>query len=325
MRSMSDLQQLRWQIRDFIHHPRRRDQLLKDKPNWNKLASAFDVIADTEMAIETYEALPDPGNDKGYLYLVIYGLLQALYVQQDAVESLVRGFNPSKTPRYKIENEPEAEEIRNIRNAAIGHPTVHEAKRHGVQRSFHIAQFSMQKHFFTLVTTFGDGGHTMEDIDLMGLIRKNRSMLERVLHRVKDEQEAIEMEHRSKFRDEKLVDIFPPTMDYQFEKVYEGARRLGTGDGEFGKISLKVIVGYLTKFKDAPIKRGSLNDTSDLKFYFEEIEYPLRELEAYFEGAGSLKDPRAADIFAHFAHTKMRDLVKIAQEIDEEFGEELGG
>jgi hypothetical protein len=182
----------------------------------------------------------------------------------------------------------------------------------------------MQKRFFTLVTAFGDGGHTMEDIDLIELIGKNRTMLERVLQRVKDEQEAIEMEHRAKFRDEKLVDIFPPTMDYQFEKVYEGARRLGTGDGDFGKISLKVIVGYVAKFKEALTKRGSLNASSDLRFYFEEIEYPLGELHAYFEGAGSLKDPRAADIFAHFAHTKMRELVKIAQEIDEEFGEELG-
>jgi hypothetical protein len=325
---MSGLQHLRSEIRDLIHNPRRRDPLLKNIPNWNKLASSFDVIADTEMAIVTFETLPEPDNDKGYLYLIIYGLLQALYVQQDAVESLVRGFNPSQTPRYKIEDEPEAKEIRDIRNAAIGHPTVHgnanSSKTPGVQMSFHISQFSMRKNGFTLMTAYADGRHTMKDIDLVDLIRKNRAMLERVLQRVKDEQETIEMEHRAQFRGEKLVNIFPATMDYQFEKVYEGARRLGTGDGVFGKISLDVIIGYVAKFKDALTKRGTLNATSDLRFFFDEVEYPLTELHAYFQGTGSLKDPRAADIFTHFAQAKMRELVKIAQEIDEEYAEVLG-
>jgi hypothetical protein len=33
---------------DFIHHPRRLDPLLKDKPAWNMLTSAMDVVSDTE-------------------------------------------------------------------------------------------------------------------------------------------------------------------------------------------------------------------------------------------------------------------------------------
>ncbi len=35
-------------FRDFIHHPRRLDPFLKDKPAWNTLASAMDVVSDTE-------------------------------------------------------------------------------------------------------------------------------------------------------------------------------------------------------------------------------------------------------------------------------------
>jgi hypothetical protein len=68
---MAEVYDLRRSIREFIHHPRRRDPLLNDKPNWNQLASSLDVIADTEMAIEIYRSLPDAGNDKGTLYLVI--------------------------------------------------------------------------------------------------------------------------------------------------------------------------------------------------------------------------------------------------------------
>ena len=118
----SPVQDLRREIRDFIQHPRRLSPLLSDVPNWNMLASSFDTVADTEYAIVTYEAMP-AGEHTGMLYLLIYGILQALYVQQDAVESMVRAFEPNAQRRYRIEDEPEAGEIRKIRNRAIGHPT----------------------------------------------------------------------------------------------------------------------------------------------------------------------------------------------------------
>jgi hypothetical protein len=65
---MSVVQDLRSKIREFLQRPRRLDPLLRDKPNWNMLASAFDTVADTEMAIQTYEAL-DASPDLGVSYL----------------------------------------------------------------------------------------------------------------------------------------------------------------------------------------------------------------------------------------------------------------
>jgi hypothetical protein len=326
---MAEVYDLRRYIREFIDHPRRRDPLLQVKPNWNQLASSFDVIADTEMAIRTYRSLPDAGNDKGTLYLVTYGLLQALYVQQDAVESLVRALNPNQTPRYAVEEEPEAKEIRSVRNCAIGHPTVqgnvNSRKTPGVQMSYHISQPSMRNGGFTLMTTYADGSHTFTEVSLFDLIEKNRAMVERILQRVKDELEAAEMEHRKQFRSEKLVDIFSATLDYQFEKVYEGVRKLGTGYGDFGKLSLKIIVENVRAFRDALTTRGVLNPSGDLEYYLAEVEYPLGELEAYFEGNGSLKDVRAASIFTHFLQDKMHGLLKLAKEVDEEYSEELEG
>jgi hypothetical protein len=85
---MSVVRELRGRIRTFLQHPRRLDPLLRDKPNWNMLASAFDTASDTEMAIQTYETL-DASPDLGVRYLHIYGLLQALYVQQDAIECVL--------------------------------------------------------------------------------------------------------------------------------------------------------------------------------------------------------------------------------------------
>jgi hypothetical protein len=105
--SPSSIETLLSFIREFIQHPRRIDPLLKNKPGWNMLASAMDVVSDTEWAIRTFESLD--ASDKGMLYLVIYGLLQATYVQQDGLESMVQAFGGNED--YKIESEPEAKFI----------------------------------------------------------------------------------------------------------------------------------------------------------------------------------------------------------------------
>ncbi|MGH9663197.1 MAG: hypothetical protein ACRD9L_02090, partial [Bryobacteraceae bacterium] len=99
-------------IREFISHPRRLDPLLNDKPAFNVLASAMDVISDTEWAITSYEH--GEYADRGMLYLVLYGLLQAMYVQQDGLEHLVRALEGNE--QYKIEIEPEAAYIRKVRH-----------------------------------------------------------------------------------------------------------------------------------------------------------------------------------------------------------------
>jgi hypothetical protein len=254
--------------------------------------------------------------------------LQALYVQQDAVESLVQ-LNPHQTPRYAIEDEPEAAEIRSVRNCAVGHPTVqgnvNSRKTPGVQMSYHISQPSMRNDGLTLMTTYADGSHTFTEVNLFDLIERNRAMVERILQRVKDELEAAEIEHRKRFRSEKLVDLFSAAPDYHFEKVYEGVRRLGTGYGEFGKLSLEVIMENVKAFRDALTKRGALNASSNLEYFLAEVEYPLGELKAYFESKGSLKDPRDASIFTHFLQDKAHGLLGLAKEIDDEYAEELEG
>lgn len=235
---------MRARIRHFIQHPRRLSPLLQDAPNWNMLASSFDTVADTEMAISTYEAVPDPV-DMGMSYLSIYGILQCLYVQQDAVESLVRAFEPNTKPTYRIEAEPEAAEVRMIRNRATGHPTkegdVNSKKKPGVQMSHFIVQHSMNKNGFTLMTSFSDRSHTFTDVSIPALIQKNRAAVERVLTRIMKKLEAAEMEHRKTFRDERLADLFPETLDYYFEKVFAGTANPSSPHGQWGGTHLNMI------------------------------------------------------------------------------------
>ena len=83
------------------------------------LTAAMDVVSDTESAIVSYARANS--EHKGTLYLVIYGLLQAMYLQQDALRNMVHALEGSEV--YKLDTEPEAMWIRQIRNDSVGHPT----------------------------------------------------------------------------------------------------------------------------------------------------------------------------------------------------------
>ena len=55
---------------------------------WHMLCSCMDTIEDTEEALESFLKLDIDSSDEGRNYLRIYGALQALFVQQDAVKNL---------------------------------------------------------------------------------------------------------------------------------------------------------------------------------------------------------------------------------------------
>ncbi len=91
------IQEIEDKIRDFINHPRRQKPLLRDKPKWHILTSGLDVLGDTQLAIAAYLSAK-PTKDAGTCYLLMYGVLQVLFVQQDAARNIAKGkhsVNPS--------------------------------------------------------------------------------------------------------------------------------------------------------------------------------------------------------------------------------------
>jgi hypothetical protein len=325
LNAAADVQELLSSIREFIHHPRRLDPLLRDKPAWNMLACAMDVVSDTEWAITSYER--GEYADKGMLYLVLYGLLQAMYVQQDALQNLVRALEGND--QYKIANEPEAELIRRVRHDTIGHPTKQggiKAKKDGgagEQISHSIVQHALNKEGFTLLRASNLTASQFIDYRSEMLIAQNRAVTARVLTQTKKRLEDIEMEHRKTFKGEKLISIFPSQMGYYFEKIYAAIHNPSYGHGPMGEFGLQTVIDTFTTFKAALDKRGILNESSHIHYELDETEYPLVQLSQYFKGAGLLTDPRAASIFAHFAQHKMKELLRIAEEIDCEYEGDL--
>src|SRR5260221_11482335 len=76
-------------IGDIVNIPGRRQALMQKRQRWLRLCSAMDAIGDTQLAVHAY--LDEPIKEvesNGWSYLTVYGILQVLYVQQDAVKVL---------------------------------------------------------------------------------------------------------------------------------------------------------------------------------------------------------------------------------------------
>ena len=78
-------------IRSFITHHRRPAALLTSVADWNTLCSSLDVIRDTELAFDAYSDC-SAVSDVGRRYLLVYGVLQGLLIQQDAVKKVCETF-----------------------------------------------------------------------------------------------------------------------------------------------------------------------------------------------------------------------------------------
>jgi hypothetical protein len=253
-------------------------------------------------------------DDAGPTYILVYGVLQALIVQQDAVRHLAEGLGLPFSP------DPLLQEIREVRNSSVGHPT----KRRGDPRSHFISRISLSKKGFQLMTVYPDHGPAKFTwVDIAGLIASQRRQLAAVLWQVRDSLRKAEAEHRAMFRDSKLAEAFPSTMGYYFEKLYESIH--GTKPAEFGRLHVHLLAEAIGRFRALLATRGSAGAYDSVEYHLKLVEYPLRELDSYFASPSSSRlNKQDAFIFVHFAENQMNELRDMAAEIDESYQGDSG-
>lgn len=299
-------------IRDLINNPRKQFNLLKNRKFWNQLCSSLDVIEDCDLAIDAY-INNEFGPDDGEKYLRLYGVLQALFLQQDAIinlhESLVLPNNLNLNPKLK--------EIRDIRNDSIGHPT-----KRGNYKSYHfISRNTITKSGFQLFSNYENSKTRIRDISIISLIKEQRKYLSKALEKVIDSLIAEEKAHKEKFKMEKLENIFSNSQ-YYIEKIFEAIWK--PEDAILGQMHIKLVKKNIEKLKESLQNRGIEIDTYDsIKNIYKLLEYPIIELELYFNGILAKEEPRInekeAYIFAYFINDHLLQLKEIAKEIDDEY------
>jgi hypothetical protein len=306
-------------IRDFINNPRRQYRLLKNEPLWFQLCSSLDVIGDTQLAIDSYGA-GEFGGSHGARYLAVYGLLQALFVQQHAVRDLCESLGIPQT----IGNYPKLKDIAEIRNDSVGHPTKRDRRR---PTSYHfMVRMTLRPEGFDLHSRYADGRFESTRVRTPDLIADQRRYVDAILDAVVRQLEDEDAAHKERFKMEKLAELFPPTLGYYFEKI--SAAAAGDDSPAMGAAGLQGVRAALQAFEEALLRRDLALDTYDCikhtyKHPYGGLEYPLAQLEGFFATLESGQQPsidqQAAYIFAWFVKGKVDDLRGMAQEIDTDY------
>ncbi len=142
---MLEIEKLTEAIRNFSIDLEVKRELQIDPNIWYQFCSSLDVIEDTQLAIDFFQEATSP-NEEGEKYLRIYGLLQAMYLQQDATANLGGSFGLKVVPRKY----PDLGFVRDVRNEAVGHPTKKETQKNV---SYHfIHRIRVSREGFTLGT-----------------------------------------------------------------------------------------------------------------------------------------------------------------------------
>lgn len=305
-------------IRSLINEPKKQHALLKQEDLWSQLCSSLDAIEDCAHAIAAYSG-GEVSASKGAHYLAVYGLLQALYLQQDAVFHLCESLGVKKTVGEWVGVHPRLGEIREIRNASAGHPTKKDRPKSLLTTYNFISQATMSLNGFDLLTWDSAGKFQSRCVSIPNLINNQREevsgILDSLIERLAQEENA----HKEKFRMDKLAAVFPHTLTYHFSKVFEGIRK---GELQFAAINLEQITKALESFKEALASRGIELETYDsIKYLYDQLEHPLGRLQRYLndQTSGTGFGPQDATIFVFFVEKKVEDLKRIAQEIDNEY------
>jgi len=122
--------------------------------DWNTLTSSMDALEDTHHAISAFVAAATTLAPKyqerelGERYLRIYGVMQAFVIQQDAAVNLHVSLGMPKPDLKPVED------IRELRVAVAGHPTLQDRPKTVPRRAHFISQ-----------NTLGDGGTDVLTVD----------------------------------------------------------------------------------------------------------------------------------------------------------------
>lgn len=314
---MTLIDELEAKLRDLINSPRRHADLRSHEHRFSQLCSALDVIGDTAAALDAYRETSQTSPPLGEAYLRTYGVLQALIVQQDALQHVAE----SLAIDYSMPDD--LREIRKIRNDSVGHPSRRDA---APGRAFnHISRVTLSQKGFDLLT-FRPGHPTQQrTIDLFSLIEKQCLLVAAALRDFVQEEVDREDDHRRRFRSTPLIEVLPGTLNYTLQKIAEEV----AGSRSFG-IAPRLIDSLaetIDKLEQNLTDRGELPAIEDVVAYHARpARHAMARLQQFFamdnEGAVTADD---AETFLFRLRHEIGELRKLACEIDSSYASDPRG
>ncbi len=308
------------QIRELINGLILRSLLLKDLKRWHLMCGSLDAIESAQTAVDSYKAL-----DKNHIkdigeHLVIYGLFQALYVQQDSVSNLCESMNLDLFKDMKTQH-PKLHEIRELRNKGIGHPSK--------DRHKNVHNILIDGDFIELFSYTETGEFSFTKYRISDCIETQNRLLCRFMQQVINKMNAMEKEHKDKYMQDKLRDCLRPYPQNDIDYIFGAIEDMDNKSSEESsqekipkenrisraKCAIRELIEAIDKFNGKFIERGLVDNSvgSDIRH----SKYPLEKLKEYFDPTpNSSINSMDAWAYVDSAEEHILDLTKHAERLD---------
>ncbi|EIJ35290.1 hypothetical protein [Thiothrix nivea] len=309
-KSADDILKLQESIYAHINTNRYQANLISDSKVWNQICSSLDVISDTIMAILSYCSNDYP-KDTGLQYIYTYGLLQSLFIQQDAVKNLTKAFGEE----YQISES--LKKIRDIRNSAIGHPT-YEPTKENVYYTY-LSRNTLSKESFSYMRSSASGEDFFHDVNIEEILE---SQLLGVLDKYKFISDLLietDKKHKERHREQLMVNIFPSSMSYLFQKVAQAIYSPDVSNVAFGGSMLESIERIYRDFEKELMNRNEIQGNEYLKYDLDQYFHAIDKLRKYFKEESKEMNERDARVYHYYLEKEHNNFIKIAEEYDEEY------
>ena len=201
-------------IREHINRTDKKVKLLECQKKWLQLTSSLDVLEDGTCAVAYYcnEYFP---SELGGRYLFTYGILQALFLQQDAIKGISEALFGKKID-FKADY-PDAFTVRELRNDVVGHPTY----RDDGKSYIYLVQSSLQnRNIFSYLRESANAKKESDfvTVDVSKAINDTSRCVNNILLKAADELDEEFRTYLDAHKERKMKKIFD-TLGYAREKV----------------------------------------------------------------------------------------------------------
>jgi len=281
----------------------------------------MDMLADTGQALRSYIRQCEGPVDLGSSYLLVFGALQVLYVQQDAAFWLCQAIGaPRDVAQFsgperwiRAEGNEHLAELRNLRNSSVGHP-VNRSQAPATERgSYFIVQMSLAATGFQLVARNDVGRSRRAHVPVLGLVESQLKVLTRLIRKARAELVTAERSHKKKFVGHALAATWN-SVNYAIEKMHESVE-----DAAFrpvGTYGVDVVRRAMSDFRQELEQRDEPFGDGLVDLYGQ-LDCALTRLTGFFEGND--EDMELARILAVFVADRREELASWARQLDEEY------
>lgn len=277
--------------------------------SWDRLWSALDSMEDSNMAINEFQKLEKVS------YLQLYGLLQALVLQHDAIDYVRQTVLEKKAIQWHKDNS-NIDNIRKIRIAIAGHPaSIEKFKPKKGKMYSNLDRHSITKSGFTYLIWDENGAHS-HNVNLTEILKTHTAEMNNLSKLTIDEIRNNDLKFIKKFKGEKLTDLYEQVSGYQFEKLYNIKLDKDFADTMFESIK-RVYLELKNKLEE---RYGSFSNTINapgLKLTIDELDELIIRIDKKLDD--DLEDEFDLMVYVSALESSWGDLGDMIKETDEVF------